>query len=143
MKTPTIKEPFHVKLAIQFVLHLKYNVKKHFKDNFYDMSVVKNKKSGTIWISAINYTGWDLNFSGKYFSGEYSNCILNPNKAFKKLYNRSLYFISGSYPIYTTDEFLQEDLERAKNTNLLKEFNIYKITQKGEVVLQETIKKPY
>lgn len=101
----------HIKLMIEARLKIKFNAKEKFKNNFYMMSVLPRNKG----IEIINYTGHTLNYNGIKFFGDYSFCITGKNKI--NIENEELYFIDGSYPIFSCTSCLEEDIKRVQKTN--------------------------
>lgn len=100
----------YIQLMIELRLHLKHNCISNFKDNFYSMNVNKGK------VYAVNYTGHTLEYDGNKFYGDYKFCIHKNKKPINKA-NEQLYFIDGSYPMFSITSFLDEDIKRVIATN--------------------------
>ena len=101
----------HIKLMIKARLEIKFNTKEKFKNNFYMMYVLPRNKG----IEIVNYTGHTLNFNGRKFFSDYAFCITGKNKI--NIQNEELYFIDGSYPVFSCTSCLEQDIERVKKTN--------------------------
>lgn len=102
----------NINLMIELRLHLKHNCRSDFKDNFYRMDVITKHRG----VCAVNYTGHILTYNGGKFSGDYKFCIHKNRKPIDTT-NEKLYYINGSYPVYSTSSCLEEDIEKVKNTN--------------------------
>lgn len=104
---------FNIRLMIMLRLHLEYNCKETFKNNFYDIGVLDKQKG----VYAVNYNGHVIKYNGYKFFGHYKNCILDKFKDIVVDRNEKLYFIDGSYPVYSVKSCLKEDIEKVKATN--------------------------
>lgn len=99
----------NITLMKELRLHLKYNCWKTYKNNFWNMYALPRDKG-------INYTGNSSDWNGSKFSGDYKYCM---NKSLKpiSIEGEDLYFIPGSYSIYSVTSCLEEDVARVISTN--------------------------
>lgn len=101
-----------INLMIELRLHIKHNCLSKFKHNFWRMDYNKGR------VIAVNYTGHTLEFDGTKFYGNYKFCI-HKNRKSVDITNEKLYYIHGSYPVYSISSCLVEDTKKVKDTNYL------------------------
>lgn len=101
----------HIDLMIKLRLNIDINGHINFKDNFYRFGVLPKHRG----VYAVNYTGHCINYNGNKFFGDYAFCIKG-NKPINTL-GEKLYYIDGSYPIYSITSCLEKDIQKVIRTN--------------------------
>jgi hypothetical protein len=102
----------NIAAMIRLRLHLKHNCRKDFSTNFWNMYVLPKSKG----ICVVNYTGHSLSYLNDRFRGDYRFCISKNLKPINVV-GEDLYYIPGSYPIYSVTSCLEEDIARVLATN--------------------------